>query len=142
MIMKIKFTFVSFLFCLLIIQACKKVDSSLPPDDLTSAKGHGKNLKAVDIKLVAQNMVSPIGLVAIPDGSKRLAVIDQIGKVWIIDANGNTMPMPFIDVTSKMVALNPNYDERGLLGLAFHPNYKYNGRSAEQSQRRHHCVRP
>ena len=126
--MKIKFTFVSFLFCLLIIQACKKVDSSLPPDDLTSAKGHGKNLKAVDIKLVAQNMVSPIGLVAIPDGSKRLAVIDQIGKVWIIDANGNTMPMPFIDVTSKMVALNPNYDERGLLGLAFHPNYKYNGR--------------
>ena len=75
----------------------------------------------VDLKLIADGLVSPLGVVEAPDNSDRLFVIDQIGKVWIIDAHGNTMPTPFIDVTSKMVALNPNYDERGLLGFALHP---------------------
>ena len=35
---------------------------------------------------------------------------------------------PFLDLTGKMVALNPNYDERGLLSLAFHPNFQTNGK--------------
>lgn len=125
--MKINFL-AKLLLCVLIIQGCKKVDNSTPPDELTGKKGSNNDVKGIDIKLVAQNMVSPIGLVAIPDNSKRLAVIDQIGKVWIIDANGNMLAMPFLDVSGKITPLNPNYDERGLLGLAFHPNYKYNGR--------------
>ena len=36
--------------------------------------------------------------------------------------------MPFLDVRARMVALMPDYDERGLLGLAFHPRYAVNGR--------------
>src|SRR4030095_11093530 len=40
----------------------------------------------------------------------------------------NKLPTPFLDITSKLVTLNPNFDERGLLGFAFHPNYKKNGR--------------
>ena len=124
--MKINFL-AKLLLCVLIIQSCKKVDNSTPPDDALGKKGSNNDVKGIDIKLVAQNMVSPIGLVAIPD-SKKLAVIDQIGKVWIIDANGNTLPMPFLDVSSRITPLNPNYDERGLLGLAFHPKYQQNGR--------------
>ena len=82
----------------------------------------------VDKLLVADNMVSPIGLVAVPDDSRRLFVIDQIGKIWIIDGTGSKLEEPFIDISSKMISLNGGYDERGLLGLAFHPDYASNGR--------------
>jgi len=125
--MKTPIALAKILLCLLIIQACKKVGDAPAADELISSKG-SKHIKDVDVKTISQNLVSPIGLVAIPDNSKRLAVIDQIGKIWIIDAMGNTLPTPFLDVSAMMVPLNPNYDERGLIGLAFHPNYKYNGR--------------
>ena len=127
-----KFTsVVKLLLCtLIILQGCKKVEDAPDPssEESLSASDEKKKSGDVDIRLISQNLISPIGLVAIPDHSKRLAVIDQAGKIWIIDKHGNTLPTPFMDVTSKMVALNPNYDERGLLGLAFHPHYKYNGR--------------
>lgn len=99
---------------LLFLQSCD------PDDD--------DNDTRVDLQLVADGLASPIGLVAAPDNTGRLFVIDQVGKVWIIDASGNKLSTPFIDVTSLMVSLSPNYDERGLLGLAFHPNYQSNGR--------------
>jgi glucose/arabinose dehydrogenase len=82
----------------------------------------------VDLALVASGFTSPIGVVAAPDNSKRLFVIDQAGKIWIIDSTGTTMPTPFLDLTASMVALNPQYDERGLLGLAFHPQFATNKR--------------
>ena len=97
---------------------------------VTGCKKHDvpNKVKAVDIEQVTDGLVSPIGLVAVPDNSKRLFIIDQIGKVWIIDGDGNKLSTPFIDLTSKLVTLTPAYDERGLLGLAFHPDYKNNGR--------------
>ena len=70
--------------------------------------------KCSDLQLMANNMVSPLTLAEAPDDSHRLFVLDQVGKVWIIDANGNKMPQPFIDISSKMVGLTPSYDERGL----------------------------
>ncbi len=100
----------------LFLQSCKKHDQPPPPP-----------IKGVDLKLVADSLVSPLGVVAIPDNSKRMAVLDQAGKIWLIDAQGHKMAAPFMDVTSKIVSLNAAYDERGLLGLAFHPNYKANG---------------
>ncbi|NJW51540.1 PQQ-dependent sugar dehydrogenase [Salinimicrobium sp. CDJ15-91] len=63
-----------------------------------------------------------------PDESGRLFVIDQVGKIWVLDDAGNKETTPFLDITDKMTPLNPNYDERGLLGLAFHPGYQNNGR--------------
>jgi glucose/arabinose dehydrogenase len=95
---------------------------------LSGCKKDKDEMKKVDLKLITENLVSPIGVVAVPDQSKRLFVIDQVGKVWIIDASGSKLPVPFIDVTSRMVELSSSYDERGLLGLAFHPDYKYNCR--------------
>jgi glucose/arabinose dehydrogenase len=85
-------------------------------------------MKQLDIKLIAEGFNSPIGLVAVPDNSKRLFVIDQAGMIWVIAENGNKLPAPFLDVSSKLVPLSPNYDERGLLGLAFHPRFRDNGR--------------
>lgn len=97
----------------------------LPEDQLDSKAA--KN-KMVGIQLVAEDMVSPVGLVAAPDESGRLFVIDQIGKIWIINKAGDKLAVPFLDVSSKMVSLNAGYDERGLLGLAFHPEFEMNGR--------------
>lgn len=86
------------------------------------------NFDNIDMQLVADGFVSPIGAVAVPDKTNRLFVIDQVGKIWIIDSSGKKLTTPFMDVSNMMVALTPGYDERGLLGLAFHPNYSTNGR--------------
>lgn len=101
------------LLSILLLHGCKKQD--VP------------KIKAVDIQLIADNLVSPIQVVA-SRNSQRLYVVDQIGKVWVIDKDGNKRPNPFLDVSSKLVTLNPAFDERGLLGLAFHPDFKINGR--------------
>ena len=114
---KLKFStfFILLLGMVIALAGCKKVDDLF-----------GK--QEVDARLFTDGLVSPIGVVAIPDNSKRLAIIDQIGKVWLADENGTKSSVPLIDVTSKMITLSPGYDERGLLGLAFHPDFKTNGR--------------
>lgn len=78
------------------------------------------------IKL-ADGLVSPITAKSAADDSGRLFVVDQVGQIWILQ-NGRLMAEPFLDVSDRLVDLNPGYDERGLLGLAFHPQYQENGR--------------
>ncbi len=88
---------------------------------------------SVGVQLVADGLVAPVGLVAPPDGGGRLFILDQIGQIRIVDAGGNLLPTPFLDLAGRMVPLTTgsgdlSYDERGLLGLAFHPDYATNGR--------------
>jgi len=85
-------------------------------------------VREVWLELIAQNLNSPLALVSAPDSSGRLFVADQAGLIRIIDKNSSLLAEPFLDLRNKMAVLNANYDERGLLGLAFHPNYKANGR--------------
>jgi hypothetical protein len=54
-------------------------------------------------------------------------VVDQTGLVWIV-LNGARVERPFLDIREKIVELNDLHDERGLLGLAFHPGFAENGR--------------
>lgn len=82
----------------------------------------------ISLELLAQGFASPVGLVSAKDSTGRRFVIDQTGLIRIIDKNNNLLTPPFLDLKSKLVALNSSYDERGLLGLAFHPDYKNNGR--------------
>ncbi|MBD0332643.1 MAG: PQQ-dependent sugar dehydrogenase [Chitinophagaceae bacterium] len=116
---------------LLLVQGCKKEMRPSELQDEQEKASHlnmTQNLKTLSLQLIADNFVSPITLVQPPDGSHRLFVVDQIGIIWIIDGSGNKLPQPFIDVRGKMVTLMPFYDERGLLGLAFHPDFKNNGK--------------
>jgi len=110
---------------LIAIAGCKKEIATPGTEEEVQMES---KLKAIDISLVADNFVSPIGVIPVPDNSNRLFVIDQIGKLWIVDGEGNKLPTPFLDVTSMMVTLQAGFDERGLLGLAFHPDYASNGR--------------
>lgn len=120
-----------FLVLFITLNSCKKQSfekDALLSEDLMKASHGDDDLKAVDIKLITDGLVSPVAVVAAGKEDKRLFIVDQIGKIWIIDKHGNKLVTPFLDICAKLVTLNPNFDERGLLGLAFHPNYKHNGK--------------
>ncbi len=82
----------------------------------------------IGLELVAQNFTSPMMATSPDDGTGRLFVVDQIGVVWIVDANGTTLPEPFLDLRGQLANLSTTYDERGLLSIAFHPDYPTNGK--------------
>ena len=81
---------------------------------------------AVDVQAVASGLVAPVYLTVAGDGSNRLFVVDQVGLVRLIK-NGQLVDQPFLDVHGRLVSLNNAYDERGLLGLAFHPGFADSG---------------
>ncbi|MDX2196777.1 MAG: PQQ-dependent sugar dehydrogenase [Cytophagales bacterium] len=82
---------------------------------------------SLKIELVADKLISPIGIVSANDGTGRLFVQEQQGIIYIID-KGKLLSTPFLNMKYKIDDLNRQYDEKGLLGLAFHPKYKENGR--------------
>ncbi len=81
----------------------------------------------IELRPVVSGLVSPVQLKQPLDGSGRLFVVDQAGMIRVIQ-NGVLLPTPFLDLTGSIVTLNAGYDERGLLGLAFHPQFATNGR--------------
>lgn len=76
---------------------------------------------------IASGFTSPVGMASPQDGTNRLFIIEQGGKIKIVK-NGKVLPEPFLNISSKLDALNIAYSEKGLLGMAFHPQYKTNGR--------------
>ena len=76
----------------------------------------------IELEPIATGLVAPGLLSDAGDGTNRLFITDQAGTVRLVE-NGTLLGTPFLDVTSRLVALNPPYDERGLLGLAFHPEF-------------------
>lgn len=69
------------------------------------------------------NIPNNMGIRSAYDGSGRLFTATQDGTIRIIDANGQLLSTPFLDIS----ALVRSGGEQGLLGLAFHPNYNQNG---------------
>lgn len=82
----------------------------------------------VGLELVADGLTAPLVLAVPPDGTERRFVVDQVGLIRIITPDGTLLDEPFLDVRDRMVALMSGFDERGLLGLAFHPQFADNGR--------------
>ncbi len=80
----------------------------------------------IKLEKVVSGITHPLAMVQ-PPGDGRMFVNDQTGRVRIIE-NGKVNPTPFLDVRSKIVTLMADFDERGLLGLAFHPKFKENGK--------------
>jgi glucose/arabinose dehydrogenase len=80
----------------------------------------------IGLKLIAEGLNAPTVLVSIPDGSGRLLVADQSGIIHVFDRDGKKSEQPFLDLRGKMAALGKGMEERGLLGLAMHPQFKTN----------------
>ncbi|HCY41496.1 MAG TPA: hypothetical protein DHV48_09100 [Prolixibacteraceae bacterium] len=74
-----------------------------------------------NMSLFASGLSNPVCITNA--GDSRLFVVDQAGYIRIVDSTGKVNAQPFLDIRSKVVFGG----ERGLLGLAFHPEYKTNG---------------
>ncbi|WP_158303618.1 PQQ-dependent sugar dehydrogenase [Methanosphaerula palustris] len=82
----------------------------------------------IGLQRIAGNFTSPLFVANPDDGSSRLFLVDQNGYVKIFYMNGTVIDQPFLDVRDRMVNLSSAYDERGLLSIAFHPNFSTNGK--------------
>jgi glucose/arabinose dehydrogenase len=89
----------------------------------------------IELEPVAAGLVAPNKGVVAPGERPRLYVVDQPGVIWALELDTGVLT-PFLDVGPAglnllipLGFLGPNtFDERGLLGLAFHPDYQRNGR--------------
>jgi hypothetical protein len=82
--------------------------------------------------VVLDQIHSPTNITPAHDGSRRLFICDQPGKIFIF-RGGMLLPVPFLDLSAtglNRVFVNANlltYSERGLLGLCFHPDFENAG---------------
>ena len=80
----------------------------------------------VKLEKVVSGINTPLAMVQ-PPGDNRMFIVEQNGRIKILEG-GKLRDTPFLDVRSKIKALHHDFDERGLLGLAFHPKFKDNGK--------------
>jgi len=92
-----------------------------------AASPPSQELPPVEAELVVDGLVSPVLLTA-PSGDDRRFVVEQTGQIRILAADGQLLETPFLDLSDEIVELADGFEERGLLGLAFHPDYARNGR--------------
>lgn len=77
---------------------------------------------ALDTEVVATGLGNSLLVTYVPGDRDRLFVLDQNGRIYIIK-NGVKLTTPFLNITAQ----TNGSGERGLLGLAFHPDYQNNG---------------
>ncbi|HLY35436.1 MAG TPA: PQQ-dependent sugar dehydrogenase, partial [Candidatus Limnocylindria bacterium] len=73
----------------------------------------------VSLVRLATGLQVPDGITNAGDGSGRLFVTEQAGRVMVVDPGGSVRSAPFLDIGNRVLAGG----ERGLLGLAFHPGF-------------------
>ncbi|HVY69073.1 MAG TPA: PQQ-dependent sugar dehydrogenase [Verrucomicrobiae bacterium] len=104
----------------------------LAPAFLCAAIGlfsaHAAEAGKYALKPFASGFTSPLALVSHGSKPDHLLVADQPGVIYVVNPDGTTQPTPFLDVRGKLVKVGPNFDERGLLSLALHPNFNSNGK--------------
>ena len=72
------------------------------------------------LAIVKTGFTQPVALANAGDGTGRLFVVEQGGRIRIITKAGTLLATPFLDIHARVSCCG----ERGLLGLAFHPSYK------------------
>lgn len=78
---------------------------------------------ALAARLVASGFRNPLDLQSAPGDIERLYVVEQGGRIHVV-RDGQVQPAPFLDISGRVLAGG----ERGLLGLAFHPEFATNRR--------------
>ena len=73
---------------------------------------------AVGFEPVVDGLDAPLAIVNAGDGSGRLFIAEQTGQIRIV-RDGRLVDRPFLDIADRITSGG----ERGLLGVAFHPNY-------------------
>jgi glucose/arabinose dehydrogenase len=71
---------------------------------------------------VVETLSNPTHVTAAPNEPNRLYVVEQAGRIRIV-ANGKVLARPFLDIRDRV---GSEFDEQGLLSMAFHPDYADN----------------
>ncbi len=80
--------------------------------------------EAIQLELVTTGISRPVDVATPPGDTDRIFVVDQNGLIRVVDITSDRLlPAPFLDIRSRVRCCG----ERGLLGLAFHPDYATNG---------------
>ncbi len=74
---------------------------------------------------ITSGLASPIFMTNAGDGTNRRFIVQQSGIIRVVQP-GSTTPTVFLNIASRTSPFP--FGERGLLGLAFHPNYVNNRR--------------
>lgn len=82
----------------------------------------------VKVKVIGTGLQSPVDLKESPDGTGRRFIVEQTGTIRVVMPDGTMRPEHFLDLRRSIVTQYVRFDERGTLGLAFHPKYKSNGK--------------
>ena len=94
---------------------------------LAGARGEApagiQSLPDISLETVVAGLTSPVYVTHSRDGSRRLFIVEQPGRIKVLQP-GSASPTVFLDITGKVLAGG----ERGLLGLAFHPQFQSNRR--------------
>jgi glucose/arabinose dehydrogenase len=106
-----------FLVIITFLTACGRQDK----------KNETENNLAVDIPLklevIAEGLHAPVAAAFSPQG--LLLVCEQTGQIRVIE-NNKLIEQAFLNLENKLVKMSGAYDERGLLGIALHPDYENN----------------
>lgn len=81
------------------------------------------NAQTIALQSFATGFSSPLEITH-PANDSRLFVVQQRGLIRILNSNGTINSTPFLNLVGTV---SSSGSERGLLGLAFHPNYATNG---------------
>ena len=108
------------------------------------AFGAESSSQLLNVELVADGLVAPLDLTFAPNNdSGRRYIVDQNGLILILTPENEVlMDEPSLNITDRVV-LSSAFDERGLLGVAFHPMNKskvYALYSAERSSTQNICL--
>ncbi|KAM9341572.1 HHIP-like protein 2 [Symphorus nematophorus] len=77
---------------------------------------------------VANNLRNPVLMLHSGDDTHRMFIAEQVGFVWVYLHDGSRLEQPFLDMSGEVMTTPWLGDERGFLGMAFHPEYRVNGR--------------
>ncbi|NP_001073481.1 hedgehog-interacting protein precursor [Danio rerio] len=103
-------------------------DSNYLLDEKTEAINRKHKHNCYCAQEIHSGLQQPVGVVHCGDGSQRLFILEREGFVWILTHDMELLKEPFLDIHKLVQSGLKGGDERGLLSLAFHPNYKKNGK--------------
>ncbi len=79
------------------------------------------------LERLVDSLYAPTALENSHDGTGRLFVSQQAGQILLI-RNGQLVKEPFLNIQSKLPPMENKWMDTGILGFAFHPDYRHNGR--------------
>jgi glucose/arabinose dehydrogenase len=86
----------------------------------------GGSFEALDSVRIATGLDYPVFATYAPGDYNRLYILEKRGKIQVLDLTTNTYSL-FMNIDARVRGGTSLNDERGLLGLAFHPDFEDNG---------------